>query len=311
MILISSWSDGVVALSPTGRTHELGGRRVWSLMPWGESGAIAVVDGSVVMSRSRAGVWTELAASDLSIVSCVSVGGEVYAGTEGPHLLRVRGDDGSVDRVTGFDRVDGRGDWFAGSAVVDGKVVGPPLGVRSLAGSSDGRVLLAGVHVGGIPRSTDAGRTWHPTIDIHWDVHEVRVHPADPGIAIAACAVGLGVSHDGGASWDLDRPALDVPHCSAVAFAGDDLLVSVSDGPFAPHGTVLRRSLDAPGSLSPAGAGLPDRLEGIVDTGCIASRGSQLAVVDRGGNVYACQDRGQRWTHLIGGVRDPSSVLIV
>lgn len=262
------------------------------------------------MSRSRDGVWTELATSDLRFESCVSAGGIVYAGTEGAHLLRAL-DDGSMGTVTAFDRVDGREDWFAGSAVVDGRVVGPPLGVRSLAGSSDGRLLLAAVHVGGIARSTDAGKTWRPTIDIAWDVHEVRIHPEDPDVVVAACAVGLCVSRDAGASWDLDRPDFDVPHCSAVAFCGEDVLVSVSDGPFASVGTVLRRPLGSPGSLSPVGAGLPDRLEGIVDTGCIASKGAQLAVVDRAGNVHASQDGGQRWTKLTDGIQDPSSALVL
>lgn len=309
-VLISSWSDGVVALSPDGRGHELPGRRVSSLVPDGPSGVIAVVDGAAVMRRSPAGEWSELATSKLGIVSCLSVDEVVYAGTEGAHLLRV-GADGSVERVEGFDRVAGRAEWFAGSAVVDGEVVGPPLGVRSLAGSSDGRVLLAGVHVGGIPRSVDAGLTWRPTIDIEWDVHEVRVRPEDPETVIAACAVGLGVSRDGGASWTLDRSGSDVTHSSAVAFSGENLFVSVSEGPFASHGTVLRRSIDAPGLLKPAGGGLPDRLDGIVDTGCIASKGAEVAVVDRGGNVYSSVDAGLRWTCRAGEVQDPSGAVIV
>lgn len=308
-ILISSWSDGLVALSPDGEAHELRGRRVSSLVPDGRSGAIAVVDGTALMRRSPGGVWSELATSELGLVSCLSVGGAVYAGTEGAHLLRVR-DDGPAERVEGFDAVEGRASWFAGSTVLDGKVVGPPLGVRSLAGSSDGRVLLAGVHVGGIPRSVDGGRTWHPTIDIDWDVHEVCIHPEDPGTAIAACAVGLCVSADGGASWDLDRPECEATHCSAVAFAGGDVLVSVSDGPFGSHGTVLRRTTGAPGSLEPVGGGLPDRLEGKVDTGCIASKGAALVVVDRGGNVYRSDDGGRRWARRAEGIQDPSSALV-
>lgn len=85
----------------------------------------------------------------------------------------------------------------------------------------------------------------------------------------------------------------------------------VSDGPFASHGTVLRRSIDSPGSLRPVGGGLPDRLDGIVDTGCIASKGAELAVVDRGGNVYVSEDAGHRWTRRTGGIQDPSSALIV
>jgi len=309
-ILISSWSDGVVTLSPDGRTHELGGRRVSSLVAHGRSGALAVVDGRAIMRRSPEGRWTESATSELGIVSCLVADDAVYAGTEGARLLRVE-DDGSVERLEGFDHVEGRGSWFAGSAVVDGKVVGPPLGVRSLAGSSDGRILLAGVHVGGIPRSVDGGITWHPTIDIDWDVHEVCIDPEDPETAIAACAVGLCVSRDGGATWTLERPGSGPTHCSAAAFAEKDVFVSASEGPFAAHGTVLRRSTEGVGSLGPVGGGLPDRLDGIVDTGCIASKDGALAVVDRGGNVYVSEDAGRRWTHRTGGIGDPSSAVIV
>lgn len=297
------------ALSANGQTQELRDRCVAGLVSDGRSGALAIVDGTALMCRSPEGEWSELATSELPMVCCLAVDDVVYAGTEGAHLLRLRGET-PAERVDAFDIVDGRATWFAGSAVVNGKVVGPPLGVRSLTASSDGRVLLAGVHVGGIPRSVDGGLTWYPTIDINWDVHEVCMHPEDAETVIAACAVGLCVSEDGGISWTLDRPGSAVTHCSAVGFSGRDILVSVSEGPFASHGTLLRRSAAAPGSLRPAGGGLPDLLEGIVDTGCIASRGEQLAVVDRGGNVYASDDGGRRWTRLAGRIPDPSSALI-
>ena len=57
----------------------------------------------------------------------------------------------------------GKETWHAGTAVVDGRVVGPPLGVRSMAATCDGMALIANVRVGGIPRSTDGGVTWRPT----------------------------------------------------------------------------------------------------------------------------------------------------
>jgi hypothetical protein len=43
------------------------------------------------------------------------------------------------------------------AAIIDAKLMGPPLGIRSMAATHDGAVLLANVHVGGVPRSTDAG----------------------------------------------------------------------------------------------------------------------------------------------------------
>ena len=94
-------------------------------------------------------------------------------------------------------------------------------------------MLLANVHVGGIPRSTDGGVTWQPTIDIDTDVHEVCAHPIDPEIVIAAAAAGPGISHDGGATWTIEQDGLPASYCSAVAFLGRDLLVAASTDHFA------------------------------------------------------------------------------
>lgn len=101
-------------------------------------------------------------------------------------------------------------------------------------------MLLANVHVGGIPRSVDGGATWQPTIEIDSDVHEVRAHPNRPGMVAAAAAIGLCTSSDGGATWEVEQRGLHALHCSAVAFAGDDILVSAAADPFAPRA----RSID-------------------------------------------------------------------
>src|SRR5258707_11160447 len=76
------------------------------------------------------------------------------------------------------------------------------------AASEHGPILFANVHVGGIPRSMDGGRTWQPTIDIKSDVHEVRAHQADPDIVVAASAIGLCISRDAGATWIIERDGL-------------------------------------------------------------------------------------------------------
>src|SRR5207302_541216 len=79
--------------------------------------------------------------------------------------------------------------------------VGPPLSVRTMTATADGAAVLVNVHVGGIPRSVDGGVTWHPTIAVDDDVHQVLAHPTRPEIAVAAASVGLCRSTDGGATW--------------------------------------------------------------------------------------------------------------
>jgi hypothetical protein len=143
--------------------------------------------------------------------------------------------------------------------------MGPPLGIRSMAATCDG-VLLANVHVGGIPRSTDSGLTWRPTIDINSDVHQVCAHPTRPEIVIAASAVGLCMSRDAGATWTIEQQGLHALHCSAVAFGRNDIFVSASTDPFAAQGAVYRRPIDGNGLLQPLGGGMPQWIDGKADT---------------------------------------------
>lgn len=217
---------------------------------------------------------------------------------------------GRVEQLRSFDTVAGRDTWYAGTALVDGRLVGPPLGVRSITATLDG-ALLANIHVGGIPRSVDGGATWAPTIDIDSDVHEVRAHPSRAGVVMAAAAVGLCTSRDGGATWEVEQAGLHALHCSAVAFVGDDVLVSAAADPFAPEGAIYRRRVDGPGPLALVGNGLPAWIDGRADTGCIAARGGAAAICDSGGNLYVSADAGQTWSHRAGGLPTPSSVLIV
>ena len=175
---------------------------------------------------------------------------EIYAGTDDARMLRLSDAGGVLDPIQGFDRVAGRDTWFAWLAIANGQRVGPPLGIRSAAANADGSVLFANVHVGGIPRSVDGGGSSQPTIDIHTDVHEVRGHPANPDIVAAASGW-----------WDFALAATREPrgllntraythwHCSAVAFSGDDILVSAATDPFAAQGRVYRRPIRTDGAL--------------------------------------------------------------
>ena len=251
-----------------------------------------------------------IATTEFDLACCVKVGDVVYAGTDDARVLRVSA-AGEIEQLRGFDQVAGRDKWYAGSAIINGKRVGPPLGVRSITATPDGAVLLANVHVGGIPRSVDGGVTWQPTIEIDSDVHEVRADPNRPGAVVAAAAVGLCTSSDGGATWVVEKAGLHAPHCSAVQFVGDDVLVSAAVDPFAPQGAIYRRGLDEHCPLVKVAGGLPEWLDGKVDTGCIATHGSAVAVADMGGNVYVSADAGRTWSRQADGIPTPSSVLIV
>jgi hypothetical protein len=307
---VATWDAGLFVVSGGTRDQELANHSVRALASDGHGGALAIVDGRSLCRRAPDGVWSTIATSDVNLDCCVTVGDSIYAGTDDARVLRVSA-AGEMEQLRGFDGVAGRDKWYAGSAIINGKRVGPPLGIRSITATSDGAVLLANVHVGGIPRSVDRGATWQPTIHVDSDVHEVRAHPNRPGIVAAAAAVGLCISSDGGATWEIELAGLHALHCSAVQFAGDDVLVSAAADHFSPQGAIYRRGIDERGPLIRVAGGLPEWLDGIADTGCIAAHGPAIAVADKKGNLHVSADNGRTWSRRADGLPTPSSILIV
>ena len=309
-ILVATWGDGLFAVTGEGRTQEIANQPVRGLAPDGRGGALAIVGRHSLRRRAPSGEWATVATSEFELSCCMTVRDTIYVGTDDARMLRLSHGGGVLDPIDGFDSVAGRDAWFAGSAIVNGQRLGPPLGIRSVAANSNGSILFANVHVGGIPRSMDGGRTWQPTIDINSDVHEVRAHQANPDIVVAAAAVGLCISRDSGATWIIERDGLHAPHCSAVAFSGDDIIFSASTDPFAAEGRIYRRPVKPDGSLVAVEGGMPAWIEGIADTGCIAANGSSIAVADRAGNLYGSDDFGRAWSCRSTRLPTPSGVLI-
>jgi len=295
--------DGYRIISSSGDVRTaLDGHRVDAFTPGPRGTWVAIVDGRHVWQHGADGDWTPLATADAPLVCLATVDDVVYAGAVGPEVLRLV--DGTLVPVADLDSVDGREEWHA---------VGRELHVRSMTATVDG-VLLANVHVGGIIRSIDHGDSWRPTIEVDHDVHEVRAHPARADVVVAAAAVGICVSRDGGRSWDVVDDGLHATYARAVAFDGDDALVSVSDGPFATRSAIyrVRDVVDAARAKPPerVGQGLPEWLGGNVDTRCLAASGGRLALADGSGSVWV-RAAGDRWTCAARSLPRVASVAIV
>jgi hypothetical protein len=261
-----------------------------------EVAALAVREGAVwavagrnaIVRREPDGTWTDVARSEAFEIAClVPTSHGVLAGTEEAHLLQLVGDDGTLAPVEAFETVEGRETWFTPWG-------GPPA-VRSIAQDLAGR-LHANVHVGGIPRSVDAGASWEPTIDIDADIHQVLAHPTQPDVVLAAGAVGLAVSVDGGSSWRIERQGLHATYARAVAVAGAWVLLSVSNGPRGGRGAVYRIGLEPGSTFERCTEGLPEWFDGNIDSGWLDARGSEVAFGTGDGEVFVSDDAGGRWT---------------
>jgi len=283
--------DGIIALDGGPARTELTGRVVTHLGR-GPEGWWAVADGRDLLRRDTDAAWEPVVRVDSRVTCVLPVAGGALAGTDDGRLLRVYG--GALVPVTGFDAVEGRADWHAvGSRT--------PY-VRSLTTTADAQVVLANVHVGGIPRSGNGGASWAPTIDVEADVHEVRAHPTDPARVTAVAAVGIAESRDGGVTWSVSTGGLHATYARAVAFTTGAVLVSVSDGPFTKRGALYRRALARADAEHPVAErctnGLPEWLAGNVDTGSLDADGEHAAFADADGNLYASNDTGHTWQHL-------------
>jgi hypothetical protein len=243
----------------------------------------AVIDDRQIWHGS-AEAQVRLASLERRRANCLlHVDSGLLVGTSGAHLLRLK--ETALEPVAGFDRAEGRRDWYT--------PWGGPPDTRSL--SRAGATVYANVHVGGVLRSED-GERWMPTMDIDADVHQVVAHPAHPGVVFAASARGLGISRDGGTRWDFETAGLHGEYCRAVAVADGTVLVTASTGHASRRGALYRRRDDADAPLEKCGGGLPAWFPANLDTHCLAARGRVVAFGTESGSVFHSSDLGEHWT---------------
>src|SRR5258705_392507 len=78
---------------------------------------------------------------------------------------------------------------------------------------------------GASPRAADGVKTWEPPSAAYSVRTRLRSHRRREGGEMAADAVALCPSLGSGATWDVEQGGLHASYCSAVSFAGDDVLV--------------------------------------------------------------------------------------
>ena len=106
-------------------------------------------------------------------------------------------------------------------------------------------------------RATPAAR-WEPTLDIDSDVHQVLTTERVPRLVLAASAVGLGISRNGGDSWHFATAGLHALYQRAVAVVPDAVLVSTARSERGQQSAVYRRSMSGRGPFRKCERGLAD-----------------------------------------------------
>jgi hypothetical protein len=260
----------------------------------------AVLDDTSVYRGSVAGSWEAVAGIRERRARCaLSHGGRLYMGTDEAHLLQLS--DGTVEPVASFDEVEGRAKWYT--------PWGGPPDARSMSASHG--AIYVNVHVGGIVRSTDDGKSWEPTIDIDADVHQVVAHPELPGLVLASTAWGLARSDDGGANWSFHDEGLHSSYSRAVAIAGETLFASASTGPRGGRTALYRRPLEGEEPFEQCTAGLPEWFDGNIDTHCLGGSGGTAAFGTEDGEVFLSEDEGRTWERVASGLPAVRALLLL
>jgi hypothetical protein len=288
-------ASGLVAIDDEVATTQLPGRDVRAVAIEGDRWW--AVAGDELVTRAAGNEWTAAPTLDRYEPRCVLPARDAaLVGTSEAHLFLV--DAHGAELVEGFEKVEGRSDWFT--------PWGGPPDVRSL--SEGGGRTHVNVHVGGIVRSTDR-RSWQPTIDIHADVHEVLAVEGSDRV-LAATAWGLAESDDAGESWEFEDDGLHATYCRAVAACDSTVLMSASLGPRGGRAAVYRRPASG-GPFEKCERGLPEWFTDNIDTGCLAAASARAVFGTRDGDVFVSEDAGDTWAQVSSGLSPVNQVLVL
>jgi photosystem II stability/assembly factor-like uncharacterized protein len=221
--------------------------------------------------------------------------GAVYAGTEPSRLFRSDDRGESWRELEALLELPSRPTWSF-----------PPRPwtshVRWIAPSPhDADLLLVGIELGGLMRSTDGGATWQDhRPGAQRDVHSLAWHAHVRDRAYEAGGGGSAFSEDAGETWQPADDGRDRHYTWSVAVDPDDpelWYVSASTGPFAAHGDgdpqarIYRRRADE--QWRALAGGLPEPLPAM-PYALVAADGRLLAGL-ADGQIWESSDRGDSW----------------
>jgi photosystem II stability/assembly factor-like uncharacterized protein len=220
--------------------------------------------------------------------------GAVYAGTEPSALYRSEDAGETWRELDALLELPSRPTWSF-----------PPRPwtshVRWIAPNPhDADLILVGIELGGLMRSTDGGATWQDhRPGAARDVHSLAWHPRTEGRAYEAGGDGAAWSEDGGETWQPADEGRDRHYTWAVTVDPDDpglWYVSASTGPFVAHGgrdprALIYRRHD--GTWRSLAGGLPDPLPAMPYA--LVATDQRLFAGLADGQLWESGDRGDTW----------------
>jgi hypothetical protein len=241
--------------------------------------------------------WVDCALPEPGVFSLAisAADGSVYAGTEPSRLFRSDDRGETWRELESLLELPSRPTWSF-----------PPRPwtshVRWIAPSPhDADLLLVGIELGGLMRSTDGGETWQDhRPGAQRDVHSLAWHPRVAERAYEAGGGGAAFSEDAGESWQPADEGRDRHYTWSVAVHPEDpdlWYVSASTGPFAAHGRgdpqariYRRRAGEVWRALA---GGLPEPLPAM-PYALVAGEGRLFAGL-ADGQLWESDDRGESW----------------
>jgi photosystem II stability/assembly factor-like uncharacterized protein len=259
---------------------------------------VGLGDDGVRKTSDSGRTWSEsgLAGQQVFSIAVSPADGAVYAGTEPSALYR--SDDGgrSWRELEALLELPSQPTWSF-----------PPRPwtshVRWIAPNPhESGVVLVGIELGGLMRTTDGGETWQDRRPgSQPDVHSLAWHPRVEGRAYEAGGGGAAWSEDGGDTWRAADEGRDRHYTWSVAVDPEDpelWYVSASTGPFAAHGMrgrdpqahIYRRR---DGGWDTLAGGLPEPLPSM-PYALVATEGRLFAGLKHG-ELWESGDRGDTW----------------
>jgi photosystem II stability/assembly factor-like uncharacterized protein len=248
-----------------------------------------------------------------SLVASRRQPGVVYAGTKSPPLVYRTQDGGTQwEELTSFRRVRRRWLWVSPAE--------PPYTAYVIAlaiSPSDPDVVLAGVELGAVVRSSDGGQSWSQhRRGAGRDCHQLRFHPRASDWVYQAHGGGPAVSRDAGLTWMQPKAGLDRRYCINVAADPEQpeiwyaVVAPVLKAHSANSEAVVVRSAGG-AAWQKLGCGLPGSFDRLPLLASDPAAPGQLYLASGHGEVWHSADYGNTWLRLPLNLGDVWFSLIV